>query len=66
MLWVVLKSNLKLWKESLLQIEFAYNISVHSIMKVSPFHVVYGFNHRTPIDLLPLPPFETTCFEAFQ
>jgi hypothetical protein len=27
---------------------------------------VYGFNHRAPIDLLPLPPFETTYFDASQ
>jgi hypothetical protein len=25
---------------------------------------VYGFNPRAPIDLLPLPPSETTCFDA--
>jgi hypothetical protein len=35
-------------------------------MKVSPFQVVYGFNSRTPIDLLPLPPSEMTCFDASQ
>jgi translation initiation factor IF-1 len=27
---------------------------------------VYSFNPRTPIDLLPLPPSETTCFDASQ
>jgi translation initiation factor IF-1 len=27
---------------------------------------VYGFNPQTPIDLLPLPPSETTCFDASQ
>jgi hypothetical protein len=27
---------------------------------------VYGFNPRAPIDLLPLPPSETTCFDASQ
>jgi hypothetical protein len=25
---------------------------------------VYGFNPHAPIDLLPLPPSETTCFDA--
>jgi hypothetical protein len=35
-------------------------------MKVSPFQVVYGFNPRVPIDLLLLPPSETTCFDASQ
>jgi translation initiation factor IF-1 len=35
-------------------------------MKVSPFQVVYGFNPRAPIDLLPLPTSEMTCFDASQ
>jgi hypothetical protein len=60
----VLKTNLKLWEECLPHIEFAYNRSVHSTTKVSPFQVVYGFNPRAPIDLLPLPPSETACFDA--
>jgi hypothetical protein len=66
MLWSVLKSNLKLREECLPHIEFAYNRSVHSTTKVSPFQVLYGFNPRAPIDLLPLPPSETTCFDASQ
>jgi hypothetical protein len=66
MLRVVSKINLKLWKECLPHIEFAYNRFVHSTMKVSPFQVVYGFNPRAPIDLLPLPPSEFTCFDASQ
>jgi hypothetical protein len=66
MLRVVLKSNLKLWNECLPHIEFAYNIFVHFTTKVSPFQVVYGFNPRALIDLLLLPPSETTCFDASQ
>jgi hypothetical protein len=66
MLRAILKSNLKLWEECLLHIKFAYNRSVHSTMKVNPFQVAYGFNPRAPIDLLPLPPSETTCFDASQ
>jgi transposase InsO family protein len=66
MLWAVLKTNLKLWEECLPYIEFAYNRSVHSTMKVSPFQVVYDFNPHAPIDLLPLPPSETTYFDASQ
>jgi hypothetical protein len=62
----VLKSNLKLWEECLPHIEFAYNRSMHSTMKVSPFQIVYGLNPRAPIDLFPLPPSETTCFDASQ
>jgi translation initiation factor IF-1 len=66
MLWAVLKTNLKLWEECLPHIEFAYNRSVHSTMKVSPFQVVYGFNQCAPIDLLPLTHLEMTCFDASQ
>jgi hypothetical protein len=66
MMRAVLKSNLKLWEECLPHIKFAYNRSVYSTTKVSPFQVVYGFNPRAPIDLLPLPPSEMTCFDAYQ
>jgi translation initiation factor IF-1 len=55
-----------LWEECLPHIEFTYNRSVHSMTKVSPFQVVYGFNFCAPIDLLPLPPSETTCFDVSQ
>jgi hypothetical protein len=64
MLRTILKTNLKLWEECLPHIEFAYNRSIHSTTKVSPFQVVYGFNPRAPIDLLPLPHSEMTCFDA--
>jgi hypothetical protein len=66
MLQMVSKFNIKLWEECLPHIEFAYNRSVHSTMKVSPFQVVYEFNPRAPIDLFPLPTFETNCFDASQ
>jgi hypothetical protein len=56
MLRTVSKSNLNLWEECLPHIDFAYNRSVHSTTKVSPFQVVYGFNPLAPIDLFPLPP----------
>jgi hypothetical protein len=36
------------------------------VTKVSPFQVLYGFNPRAPIDLLPLPSSEMTCFDASQ
>jgi transposase InsO family protein len=69
MLWAILKTNLKLWEECLLHIEgksVYYNRSIHSTTKVSPFRIVYDFNPRAPIDLLPLPPSEMTCFDASQ
>jgi hypothetical protein len=63
-LHAILKSNIKLWKKYLPHIKFAYNRSVHCTMKVSPFLVVHGFNPCALTDLLPLPPSETTCFDA--
>jgi hypothetical protein len=66
MLRAVLKSNLKLWEECLPHIKFAYNRFMHSIIKISPFQVVYSFNPHAPIDLFPLPPSETTYFDASQ
>ena len=44
--------------------EFAYNRAEHSNTKVSPFQVVYGFNPRAPIDLLPLPTTEQVHSDA--
>jgi hypothetical protein len=65
-LCAILKSNLKLWEECLPHIEFVYNKSVHSTTKVCPFQVAYGYNPHAPIDLLPSPPSNTTCFYASQ
>ncbi|WVZ81114.1 LOW QUALITY PROTEIN: hypothetical protein U9M48_028530 [Paspalum notatum var. saurae] len=64
MLRAVLKKNLKMWEECLPHVEFAYNRAVHSTTKVSPFQVVYGFNQRAPIDLLPLPTSERVYHDA--
>jgi hypothetical protein len=66
MLWAVLKDNLRLWEEYLPHIEFAYKRSIHSTTKLSPFMVVYGFNPRVLIDLLPLPPSETVNLDVTQ
>ncbi|WVZ93729.1 hypothetical protein U9M48_039686 [Paspalum notatum var. saurae] len=64
MLRAVLKKNLKMWEECLPHVEFAYNRAVHSTTKVSPFQIVYGFNPRAPIDLLPLPTSERVHHDA--
>ena len=64
MLRAVLKKNLKMWEECLPHVEFAYNRATHSTTKVSPFQVVYGFNPRAPIDILPLPTSERIHSEA--
>jgi translation initiation factor IF-1 len=66
MLRAILKDNLRLWEECLPHIEFAYNRSIHSTTKLSPFMVVYGFNPRAPTDLLPLPPSEIVNLDATQ
>jgi transposase InsO family protein len=65
-LQTILKSNLKLWEKCLPHIEFTYNRSVHSTMKVSPFQLVYDFNPCVSINLFPLSPSETTCFYTSQ
>jgi translation initiation factor IF-1 len=66
MLRAILKDNLRLWEECLPHIEFAYNSSIHSTTKLSPFMVVYDFNPCAPIDLLPLPPSEIVNLDATQ
>lgn len=55
LLRTVVNKNLKNWDECLAYMEFAYNRSVHSATKHSPFEVVYGFNPITPLDLTPIP-----------
>ena len=64
MLRAILKQNLKMWEECLPHMEFANNRAEHSTTKVSPFQVVYGFNPRAPIDLLPLPTTERVHSDA--
>ena len=48
----LLKTNLRRWEECLAFVEFAYNRSVHSATKKTPFEVVYGKNPITPLDLV--------------
>jgi hypothetical protein len=64
MLRAVLNKNIKMWKECLPQVEFAYNRSLHSTTKMCPFEIIYGFLHRAPIDLMPLPSSEKLNFDA--
>jgi hypothetical protein len=64
MLRALLKNNLKIWEECLPHVEFAYNRAIHSTTKVSPFQVVYDFNPRAPIDILPLPTSERIHSDA--
>ena len=46
---------MKTWEDCLPHVEFAYNRSMHSATKFSPFEIVYGFNPISPLDLTPLP-----------
>ncbi|KAM7519337.1 hypothetical protein LguiB_018299 [Lonicera macranthoides] len=55
LLRAIIKKNLKIWEDCLPHAEFAYNRSVHSATKYSPFEIVYGFNPLSPLDLTPLP-----------
>lgn len=43
------------WDQKLCQAEFAFNRSVNRSTGLSPFQVVYGFNPRAPVDLVPVP-----------
>nr|GEX78649.1 retrotransposon protein, putative, Ty3-gypsy subclass [Tanacetum cinerariifolium] len=45
----------KLWDVSLVQAEFAYNSTVHSSMRFSPFEIVYKTSPRHVVDLVDLP-----------
>ena len=55
LLRAIIKKNIKTWEDCLPHVEFAYNHSVHSVAKYSPFEIVYDFNPLTPLDLTPLP-----------
>jgi hypothetical protein len=50
----VIQKNLTNWEDCLPFIEFAYNRNVHSTTEFLPFEIVYGLNHLTPMDLIPL------------
>jgi hypothetical protein len=62
MLRVVLRKNIKIWKECLPHIEFASNRSLHSTTKICPFQIVNGFLPHAPIDLMPWPSSQKTKF----
>ena len=49
----ILEKNHRMWVEILPFVEFSYNQVIHSTTKCS-FEIVYGFNPKTPLDLLPL------------
>ena len=55
LLRAIIKKNIKTWEDCLPHVEFAYNRTIHSATKFSPFESVYGFNPLTPLDLSPLP-----------
>ena len=59
-----IKKNLKSWEDYLPHCEFAYNRSMHSASKFSPFEIVYGFNPTSPLDLMPLPECERVSMDG--
>ncbi|KAG7599432.1 Reverse transcriptase domain [Arabidopsis suecica] len=64
LLRVLIKKNLKTWEDCLPHVEFAYNHSVHSATKFSPFEIVYGFKPTSPLDLMPLPLSERSSLDG--
>jgi hypothetical protein len=66
MLMAVLKKNIKMWEDCLPHVDFAYNRSLHSTTKMSPFKIVYGLLPRAPIDLMSLPSSEKLNFDVKQ
>jgi len=61
---VLIKKNLKTWEDCLPHVEFAYNHSMHSATKFSPFEIVYGFKPTSPLDLMPLPLSERSSLDG--
>ena len=55
LLRVLVKKNLKNWDELLPHAEFVFNKAPSKSTHLSPFQVVYGYNPRSPLDLIPIP-----------
>ena len=59
-----INKNLKEWEDTLPNVEFAYNRTLHSLTNMTPFKCVYGLNPLTPFDLMSLPSKERVNFNA--
>ena len=55
LLRVLVKKSIKGWDELLPHVEFAFNQAPSKTTSLSPFKVVYGYNLRTPLDLVLIP-----------
>jgi hypothetical protein len=66
MLRVILKKNIKIWKDCLPHVEFIYNRLFYSTTKMCPFEIIYGFLPRALVDLMPLSSSEKLIFDAKQ
>jgi hypothetical protein len=40
------------WAEWIFLLEHAYNSNIHTSMGTSPYYLLYGFNPRSPLDIL--------------
>ena len=54
LLRVLVKKSIKGWDELLCHAEFAFNRTLSKTTSLSPFQVVYSYNSRTPLDLVPI------------
>jgi hypothetical protein len=64
MLRAILGKNLRCWEDCLPHVEFAFNHATHSSTKMCPFHIVYGYIPRAPIDLISLNAVSTPHVDA--
>ena len=55
LLRILVKKHLKNWDELLPHAEFAFNRVPSKSTQLSPFQVVYGYNPKSPLDLVPIP-----------
>jgi len=62
MLWAYVNDDLLDWAAWLHILEFAYNNTIHSSIRTTPFFLLYGFHPRTPLDFLRLANVEATTY----
>jgi len=58
------KFNSKAWDLILFYGEFSYNMAPSKTIGLSPFKIVFGIDHLSPLDLIPRPSDEKLSVEA--